>query len=193
MANQPAKLSDGDAKAIMVKWPTATKALFGGTDQRPWLQAQPKTPDRHATTPCLMTAGSDALTTRPDGMWFGVVKNQQAADVFCVEVCGVLQNLQDKRSRYAPSTSSLVVSATSDWWNEQISTDIARWKKSGAFQDRVPTDTFFPVRYLRVMFVIADDDYPRFRDGGVAGGHEFFMKHSSLASFTSQKMQAFLK
>jgi len=190
MAN--GQLSDSDAKEIMRKWPRATKALFGGTDERPWIRAQPKTIDKHATTPCLKQAGSDVLTTRPDGMWFRVVRNLQAADVFCVEVCGGLQNLQDKRSRYAPSTSSMVVWATSDWWNEGISKHIPRWKKSGTYISHLTADTFFPVRHLRVLFAVADKDYEVFRDGGVAAAHEFFIPHSSLASFNSPKMQEFL-
>ena len=165
------RLTDSEAKAVLKSWPTFTKELFRGSEKKPWLQAQPKADDKQATTPCLLIAGSNALSTRPDGMWFRLVRERQAADVFCVEVCGSLQNLQDKRSRYVAVTSALVLWCAHRWWNEQISTNIARWQKSGVFEEGPDGDTISPIRYMKVLYALPDIEYNNFKDNGVAGGH----------------------
>lgn len=175
----------------MLEWPSYTRSLFGGSSGRPWIQAQPRT--KNATTPCLANAGSGVLTTRPDGMWIRIIAGLKAADVFCVEVCGKMQNFQDKRSRFQPTTSALVLKCTRQWLNESMYVNMTRWKKSGVFESSVDRDFEFPVRNMRVLFVLTEKDYGEFFKSGVPGGHEYFMKHTSFGSFSSQQMQEFLK
>ena len=184
-------LSDAEAKKLLRQWPSYTATLFGGTDKRPWLQAQPKT--RNASTPCLMNAGASAMSTRPDGMWIRILRDRGAADVFCVDVSGSSQNFQDKRARFLPSTSALVLHCSRSWLNESAYVNQPRWKKMGVFEERVEGDQIYPIRYLRVLFVLPDLEYKNIRDNGVASGHEYFMKHSSLGAFNSKRMQEFLK
>ncbi len=50
---------------------------------------------------------------------------------------------------------------------------------------------FLPVRYLRVLYALTRDDYRNVKRSLVAAGHEFFCRHSSLGSHTSQTMRRF--
>lgn len=185
------KLSDAEAKDILRNWSRCPQ-LFGGTAERPWLRAQPKEPNKHASTPCIRNAGGRALATRPDGMWVRLPSASHSADVFCVEVCGSMQNLQDKRSRFLPSTSSLVLHLPEDWLNEAINSHNPRREKFG-FDAPVKEPVVIPIRYLRVLMALPDDAFELFLEHGVASGHEYYIRHSSLASYKSQDMQKFLK
>ena len=49
-----------------------------------------------------------------------------------------------------------------------------------------------PVRHLRVLYALPDDLYREWAKEHVPTGYEFFCPHSSLDSYTSQKMQEFL-
>lgn len=174
-----AKLTDSEAKDIMRSWPSASTLLWGSTDERPWLRAQPKCTESGATAPCLKTAGASALVTRPDGMWFRVCPDDDSADVLCIEVCGTLQNLSDKRARYMPTTSANVVEVEHRWWQEGIYKRMNRLQKSGLARAPEDKPTKLAVRYLKVIFVLPKDAYESFFTNGVPGGHEFFLEHSS--------------
>lgn len=188
------KLSDADAKNIMRKWPNTTTSLFGGTDDRPWLRAQPKNANHRATTPFLLTAGNEALKTQPDGMFVRPVNDFRSLDVICFEVCSSLQNLQDKRSRYAPSNASLVIETRADWWNEEVHQTVTRWEKvcDEGDAEEVEDDEWYPIRYLRVVFVLNSDHLEVFRLNGVAAGHEYFIRNQSLGSINSGGFREFL-
>jgi len=190
-------LSDRDAKEIMEKWPRTTTVLFGGTDDCPWVKAQPKHREDSATTPLLLIAGNTALKTQPDGMYIRLVNDMQSLDVICFEVCSSLSNLQDKRSRYAPSISSLVVDIKNRWWNEKVySNGATRWKKMPfdeyEMEDHVRDDEWFPIRHLRVVYVLRSDHLENFRLNGVGYGHEYFIRNRSLASISAQGFRSFL-
>ncbi len=187
------RLTDTEAKDIMRRWPAASKVLWGNTAQRPWLRAQPKSENSEATTPCLKTAGSSALVTRPDGMWFRVCSDDESVDVLCIEVCGTLQNLSDKRARYMPTTSATIVEVEQRWWQENIYRRMNRHQKSGIGREADNKPMKLAVRNLKVIFVLPKEAYENFFTNGVPGGHEFFLEHSSLASFSSPKMQDFLR
>ena len=185
-------LSDMAAKKIMRQWPNYTNTLFGGTDAHPWLKSQPKMKGGRATTPIIMTAGATALKTQPDGMYIRPLWDFRALDVICFEVCLSLPNLQDKRSRYNATTASLVVEAKASWWNEAIHGSVTRHGKVGEDYE-VTEDEWYPIRYLRVAFVLGKDHLETFRENGVAQGHEFFLRNRSLASMTNQKFRSFLE
>lgn len=185
-------LTDADATKAMASWPESTNDLLGGSDKQTWIKARPKK-NKHATAPCLRNAGTTALATRPDGMWIHILPNIDAADVFCVEVCGSLQNLQDKRSRFVPATSALVMDCRAAWLNETIYTNLPRWKKMGVFDSRAQNDLKIPIRYLRVLFALKNEDYKIFREHGVSAGHEYFVRHSSFGGITGPGFRNFLK
>lgn len=186
-------LADGKAKGIMRGWPKVTKSLFGGTDQHPWIRAQPKNKGDHATTPYILTAGNTALKTQPDGMYLLPVNDFMSLDVVCFEVCSSLQNFQDKRSRYSPTTASLIIETRANWWNEAVHGRVTRWKKVSGAGEKAEADQWFPIRYLRVVYVLRNAHLDQFREHGVAAGHEYFIRNSSLSSMTAGRFLKFLE
>jgi hypothetical protein len=69
-----------------------------------WLRGRPS--ETSGTThPFLKFPGSDRLRTLPDGLWlnFGGTPEEPFVDIFAIEACSSLQNLLDKRSRFAPA------------------------------------------------------------------------------------------
>jgi hypothetical protein len=129
-------------------------------------------------------------------MWMRLLLQEQAADVFCVEVCGNLQNFQDKRSRFSATTGSLLVRCPRDWLLESTYSDPKqpRWETIAGTNERVPDkELLLPIRHQRVLFVLPGPDYLKLKRNSIAAGHEYFMRHSSLRSLTSPKMQRFIK
>jgi hypothetical protein len=111
------KLSDAEAKQILQSRPTRTIIWPppGGTGY--WLQAQP----RFGTNagPRISSPSATQFRTQPDGLW-AFFHSFGSCDLVAVEVCGTIQNLNDKRSRYIPSSHSLVLSVSMDWFNHAI-------------------------------------------------------------------------
>jgi hypothetical protein len=82
-----------------------------------WLRGRPADLDEHTNNPFLKLPGSDRLRTLPDGLWlnFGGKPTEPYVDIFAIEACGTLQNLLDKRSRFAPSVNSLIAVVPVVW------------------------------------------------------------------------------
>jgi len=189
------KLTDGQAKGILLKWPTRTKKLWpppSGTGY--WIQGQPKSGTMPG--PCLSAPGATLFKTQPDGLWVHFQK-QTSCDVVVVEVCGSIQNLNDKRSRYIPSSHSLVLSCKKTWLEEEITVNKGskspRWKASVSLGLLPNEDLSIPVRHLRVVYALPNEKYDEWCSQHTPTGYEFFCPHSSLDSYKSQKMQNFLK
>src|SRR5262249_17594834 len=122
----------------------------------------------------------------------------ESCDVVAVEVCGSIQNLNDKRSRFIPASHSLILSTTKAWLSEDITIQrggkMARWKAAASLSKKVPkSDKQFPVRHLRVLYALPNDRYHSWCSNHVPTGYEFFCPHSSLDSYNSPKMQTFLR
>ena len=189
-----AKLSDAQAKAILLDWPTRTNIwpAPGGTGY--WLQAQPRSGTRPG--PRLSSPGATLFRTQPDGLWV-FFHTFQSCDVVAVEVCGTAQNLNDKRSRYIPSSHSLVLSATVGWLNEEVAIQAGgqrqRWRATGTLSTAPINDQVVPVRHLRVLYALPNDLYNDWCVEHTPTGYEFFCPHSSLNSINSQNMRAFIK
>src|SRR6185312_4103862 len=97
---------DALVRARLRQWPQRPPGLSkpaSGPDG--WLRGRP-TEVAGSNHPFLKLPGSDRLRTLPDGLWlnFGGTAQEPFADIFAIEACGSLQNLLDKRSRFAPST-----------------------------------------------------------------------------------------
>jgi hypothetical protein len=199
-------LSDGEGKQILLdnsKWGARMSAWNSSGQHGYWLRGQPK--DGSATTPRIHEPGAVHGTTQPDGMWlrFSPSLDQPGApgfvDAIVVEVCKSLQNLNDKRSRYMSSTTSLLVNCRLAWLVEGIPVGLGtqpRWLASQTFLDATgspspPThDLELPIRSIRILYALRNIDYPKWIGSHAPLGHEFFCRHSSLASPTSQKMRA---
>jgi len=189
------KLSDGDAKAILLGWPTRTRMLWpppGGKGY--WIQGQPKAGTKSG--PCLSAPGATLFKTQPDGLWVHF-QGLASCDVVVVEVCGSIQNLNDKRSRYIPSSHSLVLTCKKDWLEEKVSVNnggqYPRWRASASLGTKPLADISVPVRHLRVLYALPNTTYHDWCSQHAPTGYEFFCPHSSLSSYRSQKMQGFLR
>jgi hypothetical protein len=192
MAKQ--KLTDAEAKSILRNWPERTKSLWpassiGGF----WLRALPK--DGVATCPHLQSPGATLFTTQPDGLYLFLSENT-FADAVSLEVCGTIQNLNDKRSRYMPSSHSIVAVCPLVWLVEEIDTQkggkSARWAACKSISNAPQAEVSFPIRHLRVMYALPNVDFDDWCKNHTPTGYEYFCKHSTLDSFTSQSMQRFL-
>jgi len=105
--------------------------------------------------------------------------------------------LNDKRSRYAPATHSLIVTCPLGWLTERIRVQSGgnrqRWRAAGTFRRRPKSELSLPVRFLRVLYALPNDVYADWVAGHVPSGYEFFCRHSSLDSYHSPAMQEFLR
>ncbi len=188
------KLSDGDAKKLLLKWPTRTKLWPPPGGRGYWIRGQPS--DGGKPGPRLSSPGAKLFTTQPDGLWIHF-NSGISCDVVAVEVCGTIQNLNDKRSRYIPASHSLVLACSVAWLKEEITVQKggarARWKACASFDTEPAEDLQVPVRHLRVLYGIPNGLYNKWCAEHTPTGYEFFSPHSSLATYSSQAMQAFLR
>lgn len=188
------KLSDGEAKAILLRWPGRTKLWPPPSGTGYWIRAQPKVGTMAG--PRLSAPGAVLFRTQPDGMWVHF-RNAESCDVVAIEVCGTAQNLNDKRSRYIPASHSVVVACSRGWLLEHTATKAGgsapRWKASACFEGEPTKDIAVPVRHLRVLYALPDTLYHQWCKEHVPTGYEFFCPHSSLNGYNGQKMQRFLK
>jgi hypothetical protein len=196
----PVSVKDSDAKSILARWPQTTAFWQGsGTSEAAlWLRARPKT--GRVTHPCIKYAGSDQLSTEPDGMYIRICEHllpsNSYVDVIAIEHSNTGTNVNDKRSRYSPALPALQVHIPKNWLAEDITTlhkqTKPRWQAAGLGQE--PTHALhLPIRNVRVLFSLQDEVYASFRRDYPPAGHEYFCKHSSLGSITSDAFRQFLE
>ena len=111
-------------------------------------------------------------------------------------MCGTASNLNDKRSRYSPSTHSLLIHFKEDWLKEEFSVQGGGKKTyQEALQispDAPGGDFRLPVRHLRVLYALPNELYDTWCSQHCPTGYEFFCPHTSLASHNSQSFISFL-
>ena len=78
--------------------------------QESWLRGRPSEDETRIGSPFLKIPGSSRLRTLPDGLWlnFGGTFAEPFVDILVIEACSTIQNLLDKRSRFSPSTHSMM-------------------------------------------------------------------------------------
>ena len=189
------QLTDAEAKKILLKWPTRTKSVWPAPGGKGfWMRGQPRTGS--AAGPKLASPGADLFTTQPDGLWVHFA-DTGSADIVAVEVCGTVQNLNDKRSRYIPASHSLVIHCSKAWFAELITVQRGgkkeRWRATASITQKPASDLKIPVRHLRVLYALPNKRYEAWTPHHTPTGYEFFCPHSSLNSYTSAKMQKFLR
>jgi hypothetical protein len=189
------KLKDAEAKKILLKWPTRTKSVWpppGGTGF--WMRGYPS--NGTSGGPRLASPGAKLFTTQPDGLWVHFA-GWESCDVVAVEVCGTIQNLNDKRSRYIPASHSLVFQASAKWFGEEITVQKSgkrpRWEAAVSLAKNPESGLRLPIRHLRVLYSLPNDLYHSWCSNHTPTGYEFFCPHSSLDSYNSGKMQKFLR
>lgn len=196
-AKEPRKRFDAEIKDALRKWPQTTEIWEqdGRSDRKLWLKAQPA--DEGATGPRLVMAGSDMFRTQPDGLYIRLsLESILLADCIAIEACSTHQNFNDKRSRYMPSASTLLLEVSTKWLNIMVTRykkKMSRWSAMGLAD--APTETtpnLIPVRFIRVLFFLKDELYRTWAETQVHAPHEYIASYSAVGSYTSQKMQQFL-
>jgi hypothetical protein len=191
----PGIMTDAEGKAILRRWTTRTRIwpppISGGW----WMRSRPNEPASQVG-PSLRAPGADLFSTQPDGLYL-FMSDAEFVDAICVEVCSSITNLNDKRSRYFPSSHSLLVDLPISWLLHDIGLQNGPmspvWRASNAFENEPPHDLVRPVRHLRVLHCLPNSHYERWRANHPPTGYEFFCRDSSLDTFNSKPMRLFLR
>ena len=174
---------DSLVKAQLRRWPQRPPGLKPKAGHDAWLRGRP-CDDVTRVHPYLTLPGSNHYRTLPDGLWlnFGGTDKDPYVDIFAVEACGSLQNLLDKRSRFAPSTHSLLAVCPIRWLLAPVTADdpTPRWRICGIFQHQPTLDTTLPVREMRVLYGLPRREYVGFARTQLPHAHEFFVPMETL-------------
>lgn len=193
-------MTDKQARIILRRWPIRPqKPLWDlPAGKASWLRAWPKREGDSAPSVLLGSPAAKQYRTRPDGLWINCSQDG-LADVFAVEHCGSMQNLNDKRSRYAAVTSSIIAFLPHKWLHGLLAKNLHRHQYLGLTPPTTRPSAAaakyvaLPVRHLRVLYVIPDVAYSRWLENSAPAAHEFFCRHSSLGSENSARMREFLR
>jgi len=198
-------LTDAEAKQRISRWPAHTRIWSRDDEQIGWLRAQP--PLGGITSPRLQQPGAGAFRTQPDGLWItlGIEAHDQATaatfvDCVAIESCRNAQNFNDKRSRYAARTTSLMLAIPQTWLEATVRVQAGATRtRAAVLRGNLPAeDVSLPVRHLRVLYALPDDDgapglFARVSAAMVLEAHEYICPQRVLGSYTGQPMQTFLK
>jgi len=153
----------------------------GGT----WLRGRPCDPSV-ACQPFLKLPGSNRLRTLPDGLWlhFSPDPEEPYADILCIEACGTLSNLLDKRSRFAPSTTSLLAFCPVPWLLAPVQEGdpTPRWRLIKLLRAEPRRPLVLPVRDVRVLYGLKTSLYEGFARTQVPQPHEYFCPMDALTA-----------
>ncbi len=180
------KSLDALVRARLRQWPQRPPGLGQaprGADA--WLRGRP-IDETACLHPFLKFPGSERLRTLPDGLWlnFGGTPVEPFVDIFAIEACGSLQNLLDKRSRFAPSTQSLLAVCPVPWLLAPVmpSDPTPRWRATGVLRHEPALPLVLPVRDIRVMYALKKRHYDGFAESQVPHPHEYFLPMETLTA-----------
>jgi hypothetical protein len=188
---RPLQSLDSLVKQRLKQWPQRPPGVEPGRGRRDsWLRGRPSE-DIAKCHPFLKLPGSTRWRTLPDGLWlnFGGTVIDPYVDIFAIEACGSLQNLLDKRSRFAPSTHSLLAVCPVPWLLAPIMAGdpTPRWKITGVL-DREPVTPFvLPVRGMHVLYGLKRDHYLGFARHQLPHPHEYFVPMEALTAKNGDK------
>ncbi len=174
---------DAQVKRSLALWPQRPPGIEPSAKQPgTWLRGRPD--PAAARQPFLKIPGSDLHRTLPDGLWlhFSTDPADPYCDILCIEACGSLQNLLDKRSRFAPSTGSLLAHCPLDWLlaPAQAGDPRPRWTLIRLFAREPAAALVLPVRDLKVLFGLKRHHYDGFARNQVAAPHELYCPMGAL-------------
>ncbi|MDO9709446.1 hypothetical protein [Paracraurococcus lichenis] len=175
---------DRKVRSQLRKWPQRPPGVAHSMKQPgTWLRGRPGDAAGPAH-PFLKFPGADRLRTLPDGLWlhFSPTPADPYVDILCIEACSSLQNLLDKRSRFAPSTSSLLAVCPVPWLLAPVQPGdpTPRWRLIRLLQEEPTRPLALPVRDIRVLFGLKNRHYEGFARTQVAHPHEFFCPMDAL-------------
>jgi hypothetical protein len=181
---------DALVRARLKTWPQrppGMEKVGGGADT--WLRGRPA--DKYANNPYLKLPGSDRFRTLPDGLWlnFAGTPVEPFVDILAIEACGSLQNLLDKRSRFAPSTHSLLAVCPVVWLLAAVSESEStpRWEATGLLRQEPVTPFVLPVLDVKVLYGLKHRHYEGFTKNQIPHAHEYFVPMESLTAQEGDK------
>lgn len=167
------------------EWPQRPPGIAKTAGRDGWLRGRPREADGD-NFPFLKLPGSDRLRTLPDGLWmnFGGNRNDAYVDIFAIEACGSLTNLLDKRSRFAPSTHSMLAVCPVPWLLRPVMQNdpTPRWKMTGVIDAEPTHPLVVPVRDIKVMYALKTRLYKGFAQSQVPHPHEYFVPMEALTA-----------
>jgi hypothetical protein len=182
---------DSLVRSRLRTWPQRPPGVPPGLRRDAWLRGRPSERDEHGLHPFLKLPGSDRLRTLPDGLWlnFGGTPSEPYVDIFAIEACGTLQNLLDKRSRFAPSTNSLMAHCPVAWLTAPVMANdrTPRWKATRVMRAEPTDPLILPVRDIRVMYALKESHYRDFAKSQVPQPHEYFVPMDALTAEDADK------
>ncbi len=185
---RPMATLDSQVRTRLQCWPQRPPGLLATRRDANWIRARPG--DRHShDQPFLKLPGSTRLRTMPDGMWlgFGGSPAEPYVDLIVIEACGSISNLLDKRSRFAPSTQSLMAVCSVRWLRgpKGQPEEKARWRLTGILRRAPDEPLILPVRDMRVVYALKQRQYDGFLTSQVPHAHEFFVPMDALVAENS--------
>jgi hypothetical protein len=188
---------DNKVRASLKTWPQhppGATSVSRGT----WLRGRPGE-DINGGQPYLKFPGSARMRTLPDGLWLHFSPDPADAfvDILCIEACSTFQNLLDKRSRFAPSTCSLLAYCPVPWMlaPAQPGDPTPRWRLVGLLRAEPVEPLVLPVRDVRVLYGLIAEQYDGFARNQVPQAHEYFCPMDALTAdrgHESPAMQALI-
>lgn len=150
-----------------------------------WLRGRPGELSL-AAQPFLKLPGTNTYRTIPDGLWlhFSPDPADRYADILCIEACGSISNLQDKRARFAPSTGSLLVVCPLRWMMERVGAEdlTPRWRLIRLLREAPTEPLVLPVRDVRVLYGLKARHYLGFAKTQMPQPHEYFCPMEALTA-----------
>lgn len=176
-------------KARLKRWGQRPPGVKPRRGKEAWLRGRPSEDETKVSSPFLKIPGSSRLRTLPDGLWlnFGGTYAEPFVDILAIEACSTIQNLLDKRSRFAPSTHSTMCFCPAEWLLAPTSDDdrTPRWRSTGVIRFE-PYDHFvLPVREMRVLYGLKSNHYRGFAQHQLPHAHEFFVPMDTLTEENS--------
>ncbi len=181
---------DSVVRERLKQWPQRPPGVQSTSLRRDaWLRGRPS--DALSTHPFLKAPGSSRWRTLPDGLWlnFGGTPVDAYVDIFAIEACGSLQNLLDKRSRFAPSTHSLLAVCPVPWLLSSVTPgdQTPRWKVTGVLVREPTVPLIVPVRDMHVLYGLTQQHYQGFARHLLPHPHEFFAPMEALTACDGDK------
>lgn len=186
MDQKTGHIVDRLVRTQLMKWPQRPPGVpMSRKHPGTWLKGRPGDIPV-STQPFLKVPGSNRMRTIPDGLWlhFGPTAEDPYVDILCVEACSTLPNLLDKRSRFAPSVSSLVAVCPVDWLVAPVQANdpTPRWRLIHMLAAEPKMALILPVRDARVLFGLARRHYDDFAETQIAQPHELFCPMEALVA-----------
>ena len=182
---------DSPVKWRLRQWPQhppGVKPALAGGDA--WLRGRPSG-DVGTCNPFLKLPGSTRWRTLPDGLWlnFAGTPVEPYVDIFAIEACGSLQNLLDKRSRFAPSTHSLLAVCPVAWLLAPVmqGDPTPRWRATGVLVHEPVVPLVLAVRDMHVLYGLKSHHYAGFVRHQLPHAHEYFVPMETLTAKDSDK------